>query len=336
MYASGSIPALPVSVAPLEKLVMALNENAQSNASTKSVTEGSKPVADSVKESELAKKATPIQAPSVSYAAALGLSKDEPPAGIENQTAASSSTSTPTPRFSYAAVAAGAVRVTPPAPPPSYAAALTAKPGTYDTSVSLSHKKAVAPFISSARPRVVSASKSLKRDTVVSDTASVSSSYADTEESTSSVASNASSTADSDDEASKVLEQIPECSDIDEAADVSLGAHTLMILEFFGILFDYRKNGLSIRDGGYIYRLAENRRTEIGKPSLVIEDPIHPDRNVSASSFAFSKVVSVFEDSFYALKYYRPSKFAPTALSCLLSCSGHTVGVAAKKTNGFT
>ncbi|RLN64501.1 hypothetical protein BBJ29_001085 [Phytophthora kernoviae] len=106
--------------------------------------------------------------------------------------------------------------------------------------------------------------------------------------------------------------------------DVSLGEHTLMILEFFGIIFDYRKNGLSVRDGGYIYRLAENHRSQIGKPALVIEDPIHPDRNVSASSYAFSKVVALFEDSYYALKYFRASKFAPSALSCLLSTSGHT------------
>ncbi|KAF4323309.1 hypothetical protein BBO99_00003327 [Phytophthora kernoviae] len=110
----------------------------------------------------------------------------------------------------------------------------------------------------------------------------------------------------------------------DSSLDVSLGEHTLMILEFFGIIFDYRKNGLSVRDGGYIYRLAENHRSQIGKPALVIEDPIHPDRNVSASSYAFSKVVALFEDSYYALKYFRASKFAPSALSCLLSTSGHT------------
>ncbi|TYZ57260.1 hypothetical protein PybrP1_007862 [[Pythium] brassicae (nom. inval.)] len=106
--------------------------------------------------------------------------------------------------------------------------------------------------------------------------------------------------------------------------DAQLDSHTMLLLEYFGIIFDYRKNGISIRDGGYIYRLAEHGAAGVGKPALVIEDPIHPDRNVSASSFAFPKVVAVFEDAFYALKYYRPSKFAPSALSCLLSSSGHS------------
>lgn len=214
-----------------------------------------------------------------------------------------------TPRFSYAAVASGVVKVNKaPAVPPSYAAAVSAKPGAVPL-------KKPTPSVS-VRPADVTAKKGLTPvDSTQCDTASVSSSTADTEESVPSVAGSVSSAVDSDDETQAATTQ----------TQASLGEQTLMILEFFGILFDYRKNGLSVRDGGYIYRLAENRRAEIGKPALVIEDPIHPDRNVSASSFAFSKVVATFEDSFYALKYYRPSKFSPTALSCLLSSSGHTM-----------
>jgi non-canonical poly(A) RNA polymerase PAPD5/7 len=139
-----------------------------------------------------------------------------------------------------------------------------------------------------------------------------------------------SSSADTDD-SSSVASGSSNCSrmsteDIEEepmkTSSFCLGEHTINILEFFGLVFDYRTNGLSIRDGGYIYRLAQSSDlADIAKPALVIEDPIHPDRNVSVASFAFSKVVAVFEDSFYALKYYRPTKFSPSALSCLLSCT---------------
>jgi hypothetical protein len=349
VYASGSLPPLPSSFAQLEK---AAKSQDKLDASTQSAAaQGSQPKsakqADPAGEPSLidkSKKSATVAPPAVSYAALLarptGTSGESP--AVKDSSAPSQEKRSPAPskpRFSYADVAAGVVKVTAPAPPPSYAAALTAKPGTYDMSA-----KTVAPSSSSSTraPADVSSvepkhsDKSAKapssNDNTPSDAVSVSSSSADTEESTSSVASIASSAADSDDEASKSHDQIHE-HDQDEVAlvPVSLGEHTLMILEFFGILFDYRKNGLSIRDGGYIYRLAENRRSEIGKPALVIEDPIHPDRNVSASSFAFSKVVAVFEDSFYALKYYRPSKFVPTALSCLLSCSGHTIDLPSKK-----
>lgn len=313
-----------------------MEASTQSTAAQESQSKSGKQADASSDSSSSGKTKKPAAAatPTVSYAALLAR-----PASTSGQHSAGKDTTAPSreksssafnkPRFSYADVAAGVVKVTAPAPPPSYAAALTAKPGTYDMSV----KKVASSASNLPRaPADKSATTSISNDSASSDAVSVSSSSADTEESTSSVVSTASSAADSDDEACKSHEQIQEREQDEESTGVvSLGAHTLMILEFFGILFDYRKNGLSIRDGGYIYRLAENRRSEIGKPALVIEDPIHPDRNVSASSFAFSKVVAVFEDSFYALKYYRPSKFVPTALSCLLSCSGHTVGLPSKK-----
>nr|CCA18146.1 conserved hypothetical protein [Albugo laibachii Nc14] len=99
--------------------------------------------------------------------------------------------------------------------------------------------------------------------------------------------------------------------------DTELGRYIYEFLEFFGLTFDYRKNGLSIRDGGYIYRLAEFKLAG-SQPALVIEDPIHPDSNVSSSSFAFPRVVALFEDLYYALSYHRPTRFTPSVLSCLL------------------
>ncbi|ETW03462.1 hypothetical protein, variant [Aphanomyces invadans] len=117
------------------------------------------------------------------------------------------------------------------------------------------------------------------------------------------------------------------CSDDEAVRVVCLGAHARQLLEFFGCVFNYRKSGLSIRNGGFIYRLRDMNDTSMSPAilqlKLVIEDPIHPDRNVSAASFAFQKVVALFEDSFYALEYFRPNRFTPTPLSVLLSCSGH-------------
>lgn len=199
------------------------------------------------------------------------------------------------PRLSYAAVAAGVAKVSPlykPVnPPSSYAAAVSAP---------------VTPVPSTEK---YSNANAQKKHTQL-DSISVSSSNADTEDSSSSCSH--SSLADSDDEVQPQQKPI-----------LSLGQHLMMILEFFGIIFDYHKNGISVRDGGYIYRLAATHCPHIGKPALVIEDPIHPDRNVSASSFAFPKVVALFEDSYYALKYFRTSKYTPSALRCLLTTSDH-------------
>ncbi|KAI9911715.1 hypothetical protein PsorP6_009369 [Peronosclerospora sorghi] len=138
--------------------------------------------------------------------------------------------------------------------------------------------------------------------------------------------SSSSSTADTEDSCSSCSQV--SCTDSDESdgtkrrAAVSLGAYTMRFLEFFGLVFDYDRNGVSVRDGGYIYRLADRNCTHVvGTPVVVIEDPIYPDRNVSASSFAFGHVVAVWEDAYYALKYFRPSRFTPCALSCLLDTS---------------
>lgn len=202
--------------------------------------------------------------------------------------------------FSYAAVAAGIAKLastsedankSSSAPPTSYAAAVAAPPS-----------KAKTP---TPTPRATSTAKTANESM---DAVSVTSSTADTEES--------SAHGDADDDVANAPAAEPQ---------LSLGERTMTILEFYGIVFDFRMNGLSVRDGGYIYRLAD--QGDLGKrlPSLVIEDPIHPDRNVSASSFAFSKVVAVFEDAFYALKFFRSTRFTPSALSCLLSTSGHTL-----------
>ncbi|KAK1947450.1 Non-canonical poly(A) RNA polymerase PAPD7 [Phytophthora citrophthora] len=260
---------------------------AEAGGNSKGDSEGLEVLSSKTQSSTIALKKSaslPLPAPTSSYAAIVA----------KKQGTDDSSPSEP--RFSYAAVAAGIAKVSEKKKPPSsYAAAVSARAGSSSAT---------------AKRKNVTTVKKQNQNGHSLDSISVSSSNADTEDSSSSCSH--SSSTDSDDETQP--QQPP----------VSLGQHLLMILEFFGIIFDYRMNGLSVRDGGYIYRLADNHRTHIGKPALVIEDPIHPDRNVSASSFAFSKVVALFEDSYYALKYFRATKFKPSALSCLLSTSGHT------------
>ncbi|KAL4099396.1 hypothetical protein PRIC1_007202 [Phytophthora ramorum] len=298
IYASGSLPPAPSTLAAKSQAQKAGRIQAESPSGScigSSESSASPSKAQRSANSPLKKSASlPLSPPTSSYAAIVGRAKQQ--ASMDDS---SRETSTE-PRFSYAAVAAGIAKVSekkkPAGPPSSYAAAVSAPAGSSS---------------SAAKRKSVTTPKKQARDSHQLDAVSVSSSSADTEDSSSSC-SHFSST-DSDDESAKAQSQ-----------PVSLGEHTMMIFEFFGIIFDYHKNGLSVRDGGYIYRLAENHRSHIGKPALVIEDPIHPDRNVSASSFAFSKVVALFEDSYYALKYFRASKFTPSALSCLLSTSGHT------------
>ncbi|KAJ0399466.1 hypothetical protein P43SY_009130 [Pythium insidiosum] len=235
------------------------------------------------------------------------------PASEAGRSASSSSGSDangkPAQPFSYAAVAAGIVKLGAPEPKPAPA------PVSYAAAVA-------APAPVSRSQASVSLNKS--SDSAL-DAISVTSSTADTEDSSSCSDSTTASAheGEADDDASATRVDLQE-----EERYVSLGERTMAILEFYGIIFDYRKNGLSVRDGGYVYRLADHvgASGDLVKklPALVIEDPIHPDRNVSASSFGFSRVVAVFEDAYYALKYFRPTRFTPSALSCLLSTSGHT------------
>ncbi|KAF1329014.1 DNA polymerase sigma, partial [Globisporangium splendens] len=328
IYASGSLPPAPSSLTAEAKVVDTKTESSAKSANTASASDAGSP----------AKKQPVAATPTSSYAAIvssrpkqLTRSESETQTGKKNESSSASGTessSPPVQRFSYAAVAAGIVKVSeddaaskknassssaPAAPPSSYAAAVAAAAGSKSSSTVT--KKASS---SVSKPSTTTSSTSAGITETQLDAVSVTSSSADTEDScSSSSSSSSSSAADSDEETSALPNQ-------QQQRYVCLGEHTMMLLEFFGIIFDYRKNGLSIRDGGYIYRLADHPGSELSKPALVIEDPIHPDRNVSASSFAFSKVVAVFEDSYYALKYHRPSKFAPSALSCLLSSSGHT------------
>lgn len=311
IYASGSLPPAPSSL-PAETRFSdpkAVLESATKAGKPSSASDAGSPV----KKTSAASPDVPLTPPS-SYAAIVSRPKSLKRSVSETGKAETpSSESGGVQRFSYAAVAAGIAKVSeddarskkaasaPAAAPSSYAAAVAAAAGSKSSS-------STAARTSSATKPSTSSGQAATTDAQL-DSVSVTSSSADTEDSSSSCSS--SSTADSDDETVKMQRF------------VCLGEHTMMLLEFFGIIFDYRKNGLSIRDGGYIYRLAD-LGSDIGKPALVIEDPIHPDRNVSASSFAFSKVVAVFEDSYYALKYHRPTKFTPSALSCLLSSSGHT------------
>ncbi|KAG6611735.1 DNA polymerase sigma [Phytophthora cinnamomi] len=300
IYASGSLPPAPSVLAAKNQALKVARIQAEASAGSSRSDSNAVEVSPSRTQtgsaggSNLLKKSAslPLPAPTSSYAAIVARAKQK----------ATDDSASAERRFSYAAVAAGIAKVSekkkPVGPPSSYAAAVSAPPGSSS---------------SAPKRKNIITTKKQPQDAHQLDAVSVSSSNADTEDSSSSCSH--SSSTESDDESSKAQPKQP---------PVSLGEHTLMILEFFGIIFDYRKNGLSVRDGGYIYRLADNHRSHIGKPALVIEDPIHPDRNVSASSFAFSKVVALFEDSYYALKYFRASKFTPSALSCLLSTSGHT------------
>lgn len=324
IYASGSELPAPSTVMLKEQISAEVAIESVPNKAGKSDSASSSSDDEDAKSTKSAQtpgspeKAVP-STPMSSYASIVARPKSlKRPATEAGRTLTSPSESAPVQRFSYAAVAAGVAKrgdsrsnqQATISPPSSYAAAVAAKHSSGKTIVNQSTTSAPSSVKSSP-----SVSKKVLEEPVAEavtsiDSVSVTSSSADTEDA-SSCSSRTSSNADSEEET------------MPSQSVVSLGEHTMLLLEFYGTIFNYRKNGVSIRDGGYIYRLAE-RNGGLGKPALVIEDPIHPDRNVGASSYAFSKVVAMFEDSYYALKYFRATKFTPSALSCLLSCSGHT------------
>ncbi|TDH68840.1 hypothetical protein CCR75_004315 [Bremia lactucae] len=283
VYASGSLPKGPTKTHVIKTGRLRIDASDASKLCNKSNPVGSK-----------AQRSSPIDVGPVKKVVSPPSQTSTYAAVVANRQAVDGSrcSALSEPRLSYAAVAAGTAKIVKKVKPPSsYAAAVTAP-----TRAVVSATKCTNGIIQTMNTQL--------------DSVSVSSSNADTEDSSSSCSH--STLADSDEEGKPQSQPY-----------ASLGEHLKRILEFFGIIFDYRKNGLSVRDGGYIYRLAAFPPSYVGKPALVIEDPIHPDRNVSASSYAFSKVVALFEDSYYALKYFRASKFTPSALSCLLRMSSH-------------
>lgn len=54
----------------------------------------------------------------------------------------------------------------------------------------------------------------------------------------------------------------------------------------------------------------------------MVEDPLAPGQNVAASSFNYAKIASTFEDCYLALSFFKPTRFTPTLLSCILSRRG--------------
>lgn len=102
----------------------------------------------------------------------------------------------------------------------------------------------------------------------------------------------------------------------------NLGALLLRFFEFFGGEFNFKKLGICVNRsgvGGNTFRLLCPPC-----PCFVLEDPFQPGNNVARSSFALYKVIAAFEDAHLTLRYFKPSKFAPTPLSRLLHRSGHT------------
>eukprot|EP01138_Halocafeteria_seosinensis_P007876 gb/GECG01008047.1/.p1 GENE.gb/GECG01008047.1/~~gb/GECG01008047.1/.p1 ORF type:complete len:624 (+),score=82.39 gb/GECG01008047.1/:1-1872(+) len=138
----------------------------------------------------------------------------------------------------------------------------------------------------------------------------------------------------------------------------SLGFLLFRFLEFYGACFDYQHFGLSVRCGGYFFPLqpvpvqgqqgpqptgvdqgnfgataqgGQNNGVQSTSPprfatyqSITIEDPLFPGRNAAAASYAFASIASAFESAFFSLACFRPTRFQPTLLSCLLHKEGFT------------
>lgn len=144
----------------------------------------------------------------------------------------------------------------------------------------------------------------------------------------------------------------------------SLGFLLFRFLEFYGACFDYQHFGLSVRCGGFFFPLqpvpiadqkgggslntngvnpgpmganmqeaAQPNNVQAGSngptrfatyQSITIEDPLFPGRNAAAASYAFASIASAFESAFFSLACFRPTRFQPTLLSCLLHKEGFT------------
>uniref|UniRef100_A0AAV1VB26 Polynucleotide adenylyltransferase n=1 Tax=Peronospora matthiolae TaxID=2874970 RepID=A0AAV1VB26_9STRA len=110
-----------------------------------------------------------------------------------------------------------------------------------------------------------------------------------------------------------------------------LGCLLLGFLEYYGTSFDYYTTGLSLKPEAFgAYPLAAHLSFANGlplMPQLIIDDPVYKNgqHNAAAGAFALARVVAAFENSYFALRYHRPTQFTPTPLCQLLHWSGHNV-----------
>ncbi|KAF4317560.1 hypothetical protein BBO99_00003285 [Phytophthora kernoviae] len=108
-----------------------------------------------------------------------------------------------------------------------------------------------------------------------------------------------------------------------------LGQLLLDFLEYYGMSFDYRITGLSLKPEAFgVYALAPHLSITNGlplMPQLVIDDPVYQNgqHNAAAGAFALARVVAALENGYYALWFHRPTQFTPTPLCQLLHWSGH-------------
>eukprot|EP01087_Luapelamoeba_hula_P007676 TRINITY_DN1877_c1_g1_i1.p1 TRINITY_DN1877_c1_g1~~TRINITY_DN1877_c1_g1_i1.p1 ORF type:complete len:1456 (+),score=169.66 TRINITY_DN1877_c1_g1_i1:180-4547(+) len=111
----------------------------------------------------------------------------------------------------------------------------------------------------------------------------------------------------------KTTEKVgPQSSQLSE--DENLGGALLGFLRFFGLQFDFDKMGISLnspRGASYFY-LREPCNT------LVIMDPLAPDRNIGHGVFGMWRVKAAFRYAFSALISPYTTNYAPTLISRIL------------------
>lgn len=85
--------------------------------------------------------------------------------------------------------------------------------------------------------------------------------------------------------------------------DEGLGELLLDFLETYGVLFDYGRFGISLRNGGRYFLRSKHPAFDenANNLSLCIEDPQNPQNDVSRGSYCFEQVRDSFKHAFHAL-----------------------------------
>lgn len=88
----------------------------------------------------------------------------------------------------------------------------------------------------------------------------------------------------------------------------NLGSLLLGFLKFYGCDFDYRSQGLSVRNGGIIYNKYD--RNYPLNDGLSIENFLDPSIDIARSAYKFPRIKNLFEETLitlYKLKTDNPS-----------------------------
>ena len=81
-------------------------------------------------------------------------------------------------------------------------------------------------------------------------------------------------------------------------AQLLLSDHLINFFRLYGVDFNYRKLGISVRKEGFYYKRDDKGfdNGSLARTTLSLENPVNPDINVTRAAHQFHKIKDLFKE----------------------------------------